>query len=86
MSQQGKIRYDLDSLRDRDPKGLYSAADKGVIKDLIGYSEVNPYHVPDNAEVEIETGNNIDIYESRKQLFDYIHESILFKKICIDVI
>ena len=73
------LKADLYSLRDRDPKGLYSAADKGLINDLVGYSEVNPYQAPDNEEVLIETGNNINIEESRKTLFDYVNKSILLK-------
>ena len=73
------LKADLYSLRDRDTKGLYSAADKGLINDLVGYSEVNPYQAPDNEEVLIETGKNINIEESRKELFDYVNNSILLK-------
>ena len=73
------LKADLYSLRDRDTKGLYSATDKGLINDLVGYSEVTPYQAPDNEEVLIETGNNINIEESRKELFDYVNKSILLK-------
>ena len=55
------LKTDIKSLRDRDPKGLYAAADSGLINDLIGYSATNPYEKPSNAEVVIETGNNISI-------------------------
>ena len=71
------LKADLYSLRDRDTKGLYSATDKGLINDLVGYSEINPYQAPENEELLIETGNNTNIEESRKALFDYVNKSIL---------
>jgi adenylylsulfate kinase-like enzyme len=37
------IEANINSLKDRDPKGLYNAADQGEIKDLVGYSDINPY-------------------------------------------
>jgi adenylylsulfate kinase-like enzyme len=70
------LKSDIGSLRNRDTKGLYSLADKGIINDLIGYSDVNPYNEPDNAEIVIETGDNITIEESKKKLFDYIDKYI----------
>jgi len=73
------LKADLYSLRDRDTKGLYSATDKGLINDLVGYSEINPYQSPENEELLIETGNNINIEESRKALFGYVNKSILLK-------
>jgi len=66
------LRSDIESLRNRDTKGLYAAADRGIIKDLIGYSSVNPYDVPYNAELVINTDNGTTIEESRKKLLDYI--------------
>lgn len=71
------LKSDIDSLRHRDPKGLYAAADNGLITDLIGYSDVNPYDEPQNTELVIETGNDTSIATSRKQLFDYINDVFL---------
>ncbi len=66
------LKSDLLSLRDRDPKGLYSAADKGLINDLIGYSDRNSYEVPEDAELVVETSNCISIVDSTNKLFDYL--------------
>jgi len=74
------LKTDIDSLRQRDPKGLYKAADDGVINDLIGYSDVNPYDVPDNAEVTIDTGNHVSVEQSRNELFGYIKKVIIIDK------
>lgn len=74
------LKVDIQSLRERDPKGLYAAADRGEIKDLIGYSEVNPYDEPDNAELVIDTGGHVTIEDSQKQLFDYINRMIFIDK------
>jgi bifunctional enzyme CysN/CysC len=47
-----------ETLRARDPKGLYVKAGTGQIADFTGMSA--PYEVPDTAEVTIDT-NNIDV-------------------------
>lgn len=70
------LKTDINSLINRDTKGLYAAADKGIIKDLIGYSDINPYDEPDNAEIVIETGDNITIEESKRKVFDYIEDFV----------
>jgi len=74
------LNSDIQSLRERDPKGLYAASDNGEISDLIGYSEVNPYDKPQNAEVVIDTGNTTTIDKSIKQLFSYINKTIFIEK------
>ncbi len=74
------LKSDIKSLRDRDPKGLYAAADSGVINNLIGYSATNPYEKPSNAEVVIETGNNISINKSKEELLTYFNRSIFIDK------
>jgi len=74
------LKADIQSLRERDPKGLYAAADKGEITDLIGYSEINPYDTPQNAELVIETGNHVTVEDSHQQLFDYISRTIFINK------
>ncbi|MBU0499509.1 MAG: adenylyl-sulfate kinase [Gammaproteobacteria bacterium] len=40
----------------RDPKGMYQKARKGLIKDFTGISA--PYEVPANPELEVDTGSN----------------------------
>jgi len=74
------LNSDIQSLCNRDPKGLYAAADSGEINDLIGYSEVNPYDEPTNAEIMIDTGNNTTLNKSKEKLFSYINKSIFIEK------
>ena len=71
------LKSDIESLRNRDTKGLYSAADRGLIKDLIGYSETSPYDEPINAEIVVETGSHLTVKESRVQLLNYVNKSCL---------
>ena len=71
------IKSDIISLKERDTKGLYAAADKGVINDLIGYSDINPYNEPSNAELTIETGNHKSVQESCRQLSNYFTKEII---------
>jgi len=62
----------LDNLKKRDTKGLYAQADRGIIKDLIGYSSTTPYEEPEDADLIIETTNQNTINQSIAQLFNYI--------------
>jgi adenylylsulfate kinase-like enzyme len=71
------VKADIDSLKKRDTKGLYAASDNGLINDLIGYSEVNPYDEPSNAELTIETGNHKSVQESCRQLSNYFTKEII---------
>jgi adenylylsulfate kinase len=69
------VKTDIDTLKKRDTKGLYAAAAKGVINDLIGYSDVNPYDEPDNAEIVIDTGRTT-FDQSRNKLLNYIEKFV----------
>jgi len=71
------LKSDIQSLRIRDPKGLYLAADKGLINNLIGYSKINPYDEPSNPEIIIETGSHVTVNDSKDQLLGYINKSCL---------
>ena len=62
----------LDNLKKRDTKGLYALADRGVIKDLIGFSKETPYEAPDDAELTIDTTDRDTKTESTTQLVNYI--------------
>jgi adenylylsulfate kinase-like enzyme len=63
----------IETLKKRDIKGLYAAADKSLINDLIGYSE------PNNTEIVIETNATVKIDESKKRIFNYLEEKIYIK-------
>ncbi len=70
------VRADIDSLKRRDTKGLYAAADNGVINDLIGYSEINPYDEPNNAEIVVDTSQKISLEASKNRVLSYIEDRI----------
>ena len=70
------LKTDIDTLKKRDTKGLYAAADKGVINDLIGYSDINPYDEPDNAEVVVDTSIETPLEVSKNRILNYIEERI----------
>ena len=49
------VDVDLETARDRDPKGLYAKSDQGKLANLTGVSA--PYEVPEEAELTLETAN-----------------------------
>lgn len=62
----------IDSLKKRDPKGLYSKADRGEIKDLIGYSKISPYEIPDDADLILDTSSPATLEISVKTIVEFI--------------
>ena len=70
------IKADIDSLKERDTKGLYLAADQGKITGLIGYSDINPYDEPSEPSIIIETNNNIPIEKSMEKFFGYVNAQV----------
>ena len=70
------LKSDIKSLRDRDTKGLYLASDKGLITDLIGYSESNPYEAPTNAELVINTSNMANQRDSVSIFCEYVNSIV----------
>ena len=71
------LKASIDSLMSRDTKGLYAAADRGEITDLIGYSECNPYDIPTDAELIVNTGTDATEEESQQKLTEYINSFII---------
>jgi adenylylsulfate kinase-like enzyme len=71
------LKTDINSLKGRDPKGLYAAADRGDINDLIGYSKINLYDEPNNPELIVPTTSKISPDESFNILLNYITEIVL---------
>jgi adenylylsulfate kinase-like enzyme len=70
------IFSEIESLRDRDTKGLYKKADDGEITDLIGYSKSNPYDDPLNFDLMINTTHQSEINESKNQFYQFIYQSL----------
>ena len=66
------VEADIDSLKKRDTKGLYKAADQGLISDLIGYSEINPYDKPSDADFVVNTDNNTLLNDSKQSLLGFV--------------
>jgi adenylylsulfate kinase-like enzyme len=66
------VETDIDSLKKRDTKGLYKAADQGLINDLIGYSEINPYDKPSDADFVVNTNNNTLLNDSKQSLLGFV--------------
>ena len=66
------VESDIDSLKKRDTKSLYKAADQGLINDLIGYSDINPYDKPIDADFVVNTNNGTLLDDSKKLLLGFI--------------
>lgn len=62
----------IDSLRQRDTKGLYRASDEGYIDNLIGYSKSNPYEIPANPDLVINTNSNSSLEYSKELLLGFV--------------
>jgi len=71
------VETDIDSLRKRDTKGLYKAADQGLINDLIGYSEINPYDKPSDADFVVNTNSNILLNDSKQSLLGFVKSLVI---------
>jgi adenylylsulfate kinase-like enzyme len=51
---------------------LYKAADQSLINDLIGYSEINPYDKPSDADFVVNTNNNTLLNDSKQSLLGFV--------------
>ena len=67
---------DINSLKERDPKGLYKKADHNEITDLIGYSESNPYDIPENYDIMIDTSKKSEIMNTKERLTKFFLEKM----------
>lgn len=64
------INAPLEVCEQRDPKGLYSKARAGEIKDFTGISA--PYEAPDKPELEVRT-DQLTIQECVAKIVEYLH-------------
>jgi len=71
------IHAEIESLKDRDPKGLYKRADNGEITNLIGYSDNNPYDIPQQYDLLLDTSDSNDIDKSKQLFVEFILKKIL---------
>jgi bifunctional enzyme CysN/CysC len=63
------VEADLETVRQRDPKGLYARAERGEIPQFTGLS--SPYEAPDRPELELDTGT-LPVEESVQRVLDRI--------------
>jgi adenylyl-sulfate kinase len=66
------VNASLNVLHDRDTKGLYAAASRGEIDNLIGVSPRSPNDVPARADLVIDTGEE-QREQSAMRLLDFAH-------------
>ena len=71
------ITADIESLKNRDPKGLYKKVDDGDINDLIGYSNSNPYEMPIDYELLVNTSKKSDIKKSKEIFTQFVLKKCL---------
>jgi len=64
------VAASLDLCEQRDKKGLYAKARKGIIKGMTGVDD--PYEEPKNPEIRIETGN-LSVAEAVDQVMEYLY-------------
>ncbi len=71
------INAPLEVCEQRDVKGLYQKARKGIIKGFTGID--SPYEPPTNPAIEIKT-DQLSLEESVDQIFNYINPILKYKK------
>ena len=70
------IAANLDTVRDRDTKGLYKKAECGEINNMIGFSKTNPYETPKTPDLVIDSsGNKESVNESATKLYNFISKA-----------
>ncbi len=63
------ISTPLEVCEQRDPKGLYAKVRRGEIKNFTGVDD--PYEVPENPELSIDT-SNLTVEQSVRKILDYL--------------
>jgi adenylyl-sulfate kinase len=65
------ISASLETVKSRDPKGLYKKALSGEIKNFTGVSD--PYEIPENPDIHIET-EKLTVEESCNKIISYLEK------------
>lgn len=66
------VKCNLETVKARDPKGLYQKAMKGEIKNFTGISD--PYETPENPEIIVDT-NMMSASVCVKQIHNYLYHN-----------
>ena len=69
------IQASIETLEKRDTKGLYRQQKNGLIDNLIGVSNKNPYELPKNPDLIINT-DKLSLKESSERLKKFISKLI----------
>ena len=69
------IHADLDTVVDRDTKGMYAKAKKGEFDNLIGVSPKSPYQPPENADFVLNTTQE-SVTESVRRLAEFVLHNV----------
>ena len=67
----------IDSLKERDSKSLYKNADKGIIDNVIGYSDTLKYEVPLNPDLKLNTSTKINPKINKSKIIAFIKNEVL---------
>ena len=67
----------IDSLKERDSKCLYKNADKGIIDNVIGYSDTLKYEVPLNPDLKLNTSTKINPKINKSKIIAFIKNEVL---------
>ncbi|MCE2929196.1 MAG: adenylyl-sulfate kinase [Candidatus Caenarcaniphilales bacterium] len=63
------IKASLETVKKRDPKGLYKQAEKGEVEHMTGLDD--PYEIPANPELIVET-DKLDIENSVRTIIEFL--------------
>ena len=75
LSPKCKIIYmnaSINTLINRDTKGLYKQAKLGIIDNLIGFSSSSPYEQPVAPDLELRTDNENELSENVRIFYKFI--------------
>ncbi len=68
------IKADVETCKQRDPKGLYKKAEAGEIKEFTGISA--PYEAPEHPDLAVDTAK-LSVDESVTMLVDYVEKHLV---------
>ena len=71
------VHATIDSLKERDSKSLYKNADKGIIDNVIGYSDTLKYEIPLSPDLILNTSSTINPKTNESKVISFIKNEVL---------
>ena len=71
------VHATIDSLKERDSKSLYKNADKGIINNVIGYSDTLKYEIPLSPDLILNTSSTINPKTNKSKIISFIKNEVL---------